>query len=54
VIAVIAVIAVQGRPVVAYWPENRDPELYVDTSCERKDRGMSKRSEYLGREVPVD
>jgi hypothetical protein len=46
---VTAVIAVQGRPVVAHWPEKRDPELYVETMCEKGDRGMSKRSEYLGR-----
>ena len=43
----IAVIAVHGPPVVAHRPEKRDRELYVETMCEKEDRGMSKRSEYL-------
>jgi hypothetical protein len=54
VIAVIAVIAVHGRPVVAYWLEKRDRELYVDSMREKEREGMSKRSEYLCREVSVD
>jgi hypothetical protein len=42
VIAVTVVIAVHGRPVVAYWLKKRDPELYVETMCEKEDMGMSK------------
>ena len=33
----------------AHRPEKRNRELYVETSCEKEDGGMSKRSEYLCR-----
>jgi hypothetical protein len=42
VTAVIVVIAVHGPPVAAHRPEKRDPELYVETMCEKEDRGMSE------------